>query len=97
MSTEEKVPPKQLGSYIRLEDGTIWPDPLVVGEIEYALRYGPELTREQQLVAAGALEAYHYLLAEPSLTMKRRTEKVSLVRRASKFLASRPTNGGEEQ
>lgn len=84
---EEKIPPKQLDSYIRLEDGTIWPDPSKVGEVEYALRYGPDhLTREQQLLAAGALGAYAYLLTEPSLTMKHRTEKVSLIRRALKAL-----------
>jgi hypothetical protein len=78
----------QGGSHIEIPEGEdgpgamVWPNPVRAGEISYRLRYGPELTRSEQLVAASALDAYHYLLVEPTLTQRIRNQRVKEIRSA---------------
>lgn len=74
-----------LGSYVMLPDPDggymVWPDPEAAGDLEYQLRYGPELTREKQLLAAGVLAAYRYLFEIPQ---RIRNQRVSEIKSASR-------------
>lgn len=44
-------------SYVHLSDGTVWPHPKRVNEIEWRARYG-ELSREDVLVLASVASIY---------------------------------------
>ena len=44
-------------TYIKRDNGTVWPNPADPLEVEWKLRYG-RLTREEQLVAASFIAAY---------------------------------------
>jgi hypothetical protein len=54
MSEETMSPP-----YMNLEDGTVWPNPTRVANVEWTLRYAPEhLTDADRMIAASAMNAY---------------------------------------
>jgi hypothetical protein len=64
-------------NYLRLSDGTTWPDPHDPSNVEWELRYG-EPTREQMLFAASVISAYSYLvlgLGRSQLALLQRTAK----------------------
>lgn len=46
-------------------DGMGWPNPERTAQLEYRLRYGPGLTRGDQLVAASVMAAYRQLIELP--------------------------------
>jgi hypothetical protein len=66
-------------SYLRLPEGTTWPDPKDPNEIQHTLRYG-QPSREDLLVAASFIAAYGHLLAMPT---RRRAEVVTQIRRSA--------------
>jgi hypothetical protein len=52
------------GSYVRLPNGTTWPNPVDPAEVEWRLRYGTP-TRSDILVAASTMAAYRALVEGP--------------------------------
>lgn len=69
---------KGLGS---MED-TRWPIPgEVMSELEWALRYGVDLTTEQRLAAASIVTAYKHLVLMPA---RRRTEYAQAIKTESR-------------
>ena len=65
------------GSWLRLPDGTTWPNPADPNEVEWRLRYGNP-TREDILAAASVMNAYGHLVFAPE---RRRREVVRMIRR----------------
>lgn len=65
---------------IKLEDGTVWPDPNDPYEVQRTLRYGKP-TRQEILFAAEVMDAYSELMLYPyhtkKPTMMRRTLRKS--------------------
>lgn len=64
--------------YLSFEKMT-WPNPRDPSEVEWALRYGGELTRSQRLVAASFIAAYKQLVGDMP---KVRNEKIDGLHRA---------------
>jgi hypothetical protein len=57
--------------YVKLEDGTNWPHPVAVGEMESLLRYGTEpLTRADRMRIASVMSAYAQLAMRPDFRAK---------------------------
>jgi len=52
-------------SYLRLPDGTVWPNPGATGELEWLLRYGNP-NRKDLLHAASVVAAYRRALGTRS-------------------------------
>ena len=69
-----------MSSYLRLDDGTTWPDPADPDGVQWHLRYG-EPTREHLLFAASVLAAYS------ELGFARRGSRLAGLRRAAKAAA----------
>ena len=66
------------GSYLRLDDRTVWPNPADPNEVQWRLRYGTP-SKADLLVAASMMAAYRELAGQ---TYKRRSQVVSLLRAA---------------
>lgn len=65
-------------AYLRLDDGTVWPNPTDPNEVQWRLRYGTP-TKSDLLVAASMMSAYRELAGQ---THKRRSTVVRLLRAA---------------
>lgn len=72
-------------SYVRLDDGTVWPNPADPTEVQWRIRYGTP-TRSDLLIAAAHMHAYQELVMQ---TDKRRTDVVRGLRRAMTERAGR--------
>lgn len=46
---------------LKLPNGTVWPDPTSLEELEWALRYATELTQTERFNAASVIQAYQQL------------------------------------
>jgi hypothetical protein len=55
-----------VNSYIRRDDGTVWPDPDDPGEVSWRLRYGTP-SKEDLLWAASVVSAYRELCQARSI------------------------------
>ncbi len=72
--------------YLKLDDGTVWPDD-VDGSIQWKLRYAPDtLTRGDQLVAASVLACWA-LLSDPTEPLEPKISRVREIRRRLKARA----------
>jgi hypothetical protein len=65
-------------AYLRLDDGTVWPNPTDPNEVQWRLRFGTP-SKLDLLVAASAMAAYRELTGQ---THKRRSTVVRLLRAA---------------
>lgn len=69
------------GRFIHFDNGTTWPNPTELDELDHVLRYG-EPSREDLLMAASVVSAYTALLAEKNV--ENATEHFRCIRRAIK-------------
>lgn len=61
----------------RIFDGMTWPAPCErLGDIEYALRYAPEVSKNERLVAASVISAYMHLVRMPERTRRLRIREI---------------------
>jgi hypothetical protein len=70
------------GKYVKRDDGTTWPTPMVEAEtsLEWRLRYAsPEQLVKDRFLAASIVAAYHELIAAP---VKKRNAVLADLRRA---------------
>ena len=69
---------------VTISDGTSWPNPNgdEYGNLAWRLTHHNSVTRQDLLCAASVMEAYGYLIAEPTLSMKRAIEKIKGIRSA---------------
>lgn len=72
-----------------IEDGSNWPVPERVSELEQKLRYG-EPSRSDMLCAAEVCASYLHLLTHPTGT-ERAIQKLRLLRRSSTAEAKDPS------
>lgn len=72
---------------LKLEDGTLWPNPQFIEErelIHRLIHYPEELTKYEHLVIAGVVGAYIDLIRHPAWPLKRVTQIISGIRKALK-------------
>ena len=67
-----------VSSFLRLPEGTTWPDPSDPREVGWRLRYG-QASREDLIWATSVISAYRQLI---SVTGKRRSEVVRQIKAA---------------
>ena len=69
-----------MSSFLKLPDGTVFPDPNKAKGLEWALRHTPlNLSKEGRMVLASVVSAYCALI---TMTQKERDKKVSMIRKA---------------
>lgn len=80
-------------TYLRLGDGTLWPNPLDPKDVQWSLRYASP-SREELLLAADMLSAYRHLATHPSGT-ECALGKLRLLRRATNDAAGKRAQKAE--
>ena len=68
--------------YLKIADGTQWPDTNsdIYKEIAYKLLHGGELTDWERAYAGGVMESLSTLINHPAFTLKKVAGKVSMIR-----------------
>lgn len=71
--------------WIKIKDGTSWPDPTAFGEIAWRMIHAPDhVTKADMMTAASVMEAYSNLILHPAFTQKIVITKVQGIRNAIK-------------
>ena len=81
-----ELPRRVPGGYFEAEDGTVWPAPDAVGELEHTLRYGPS-NAGAEMRAASVCSAYLHLMTYP-LGVEHALAKLRMLRRSWRMLAA---------
>lgn len=67
--------------WVKIEDGTAWPDPTAFGEIGWRMIHAPDsVTKADMMTAASVMEAYSDLILHPAFTQKIVIEKIQGIR-----------------
>lgn len=81
--------------YMRIGDGSTWPDPADPTEAADRLARGNPTTADLRL-AAMVMSAYNHLIFHPAMTQKERNRRCKLLREASDARRVDVPTGGEQ-